>query len=263
MFVSMRFPMKKLKRSRDLTIYLPDDYYYSEKRYPVLYIQDGQNAFFDCQSYSGVSWGFLDYVKQNKLDIIMVAIPCNFEGFKRMDEYGPWTISEELSYEETKVDGMIIGGEGKAYVEWMVHELKPYIDRRFRTIVEDCGIVGSSMGGVISAYASLAYPEVFRKCCALSTAFWFYMDEFKELIENKDYHMIDCFYFDLGEFEGCGSSIIDRWYIETNDMMYDMLKDKIDNLVYFYFEGAIHNESEWRKRLPLFMECCYGGIENV
>lgn len=263
MFVSMRFPMKELKRSRDLTIYLPDDYYYSEKRYPVLYIQDGQNAFFDCQSYSGVSWGFLDYVKQNKLDIIMVAIPCNFEGFKRMDEYGPWTISEELSYEETKVDGMIIGGEGKAYVEWMVHELKPYIDRRFRTIVEDCGIVGSSMGGVISAYASLAYPEVFRKCCALSTAFWFYMDEFKELIENKDYHMIDCFYFDLGEFEGCGSSIIDRWYIETNDMMYDMLKDKIDNLVYFYFEGAIHNESEWRKRLPLFMECCYGGIENV
>lgn len=263
MFVSMHFPMKKLKRSRDLTIYLPDDYYYSEKRYPVLYIQDGQNAFFDCQSYSGVSWGFLDYVKQNKLDIIMVAIPCNFEGFKRMDEYGPWTISEELSYEETKVDGMIIGGEGKAYVEWMVHELKPYIDRRFRTIVEDCGIVGSSMGGVISAYASLAYPEVFRKCCALSTAFWFYMDEFKELIENKDYHMIDCFYFDLGEFEGCGSSIIDRWYIETNDMMYDMLKDKIDNLVYFYFEGAIHNESEWRKRLPVFMECCYGGIENV
>lgn len=263
MFVSMRFPMKKLKRSRDLTIYLPDDYYYSEKRYPVLYIQDGQNAFFDCQSYSGVSWGFLDYVKQNKLDIIMVAIPCNFEGFKRMDEYGPWTISEELSYEETKVDGMIIGGEGKAYVEWMVHELKPYIDRRFRTIVEDCGIVGSSMGGVISAYASLAYPEVFRKCCALSTAFWFYMDEFEELIENKDYHMIDCFYFDLGEFEGCGSSIIDRWYIETNDMMYDMLKDKIDNLVYFYFEGAVHNESEWRKRLPLFMECCYGGMENV
>ncbi len=257
MFLTMTFPMKKLHRNRDITIYVPDDYYYSDKRYPVLYIQDGQNAFFDHQSYSGVSWGFLEFVKKYDLDIIMVAIPCNFEGFKRMDEYGPWVISEELSYEETKEEGVILGGEGIAYVEWMVHELKPYIDKRFPTIVEDCGIVGSSMGGVISAYASLAYPEVFRKCAALSTAFWFYMDEFEELVQGKDYSYIDCFYFDLGEFEGCGNSIIDRWYIETNDMIYNMLENRIENIVYHYFEGACHNESEWRKRVPLFMECFY------
>lgn len=258
MFVSFRFAMKTLNREREITVYLPDDYYQSDKRYPVLYINDGQNAFFDRLSYCGDSWGFLDYVQEQQLDIIMVAIPCHFEGFKRMDEYGPWVINEELSYQETQVEGMIIGGEGQLYVDWLIDELKPYIDQRFTTDPDDCGIVGSSMGGVISAYASLARPDVFKKCAALSTAFWFYMEEFTELIESHDYSELEKFYFDLGEFEGCGSEEIDEWYIESNDIIYELLKDKIDNLEYNFFEDAHHNESEWRKRVPLFMEFLYG-----
>lgn len=257
MIVSFRFDMDELKRDRKITVYLPDDYYQQKKRYPVLYIQDGQNAFFDRLSFCGVSWGFLDYVKMMELDIIMVAIPCNFTGFKRMDEYGPWRINQELSYQETQIKGKIIGGEGIKYVEWMVHQLKPYIDCRFRTLSDDTAIVGSSMGGVISAYAALAYPEVFKKCAALSTAFWFYMDEFAEVIESHEYSLDNRFYFDLGEFEGCGDDVIDEWYIESNNMIYSMLKDKMENLEYHYFEGAQHNESEWRKRVPMFMDFLY------
>ena len=257
MIVSFRFDMDELKRDRKITVYLPDDYYQQKKRYPVLYIQDGQNAFFDRLSFCGVSWGFLDYVKMMELDIIMVAIPCNFTGFKRMDEYGPWRINQELSYQETQIKGKIIGGEGIKYVEWMVHQLKPYIDCRFRTSSDDTAIVGSSMGGVISAYAALAYPEVFKKCAALSTAFWFYMDEFAEVIESHDYSLDNRFYFDLGEFEGCGDDVIDEWYIVSNNMIYSMLKDKMENLEYHYFEGAQHNESEWRKRVPMFMDFLY------
>ena len=147
---------------------------------------DGQNAFFDHDSFMGVSWGFLDYVKENKLDIIMVGVPCNFEGMKRMDEYGPWKINKKMSYQETHVKGMIIGGEGKKFVKWLIRELKPYIDHRFRSKKNNTAIVGSSMGGVISAYASLSYPRVFNKCAALSTAFWFYPKQFKALIERKD-----------------------------------------------------------------------------
>lgn len=259
MFTSFRFPMKELKRDRKITVYLPDDYYESDRDYPVLYIQDGQNAFFDRLSYCGISWGFLDYVEDYQMDIIMVAIPCNGAGFKRMDEYGPWPICEELSYQETQIEGEIIGGEGEAYVEWMAYELKPYIDRRFRTIKDDTAIVGSSMGGVISAYASLKYPEIFNKCAALSTAFWFYMDEFEELIESHDYTCLKRFYFDLGEFEGCGSEVIDEWYIESNNDIYQLLKDRVENLEYRYFEGACHNEQEWRERVPIFMAFLYGG----
>lgn len=259
MFVSFRLPMKQLKRDRKITVYLPDDYYVQKKRYPVLYIQDGQNAFFDRQSYCGVSWGFLDYVKQMHLEIIMVAIPCHFQGFKRMDEYGPWEISEELSFQETHQEGMIIGGEGQLYVQWMIEELKPYIDRRFRTDVNDTAIVGSSMGGVISAYASLEYPEIFHKCGALSTAFWFYIDEFEEVIQRHQYQDIHKFYMDLGEFEGCGDEEIDEWYIESNNYIYHLLKEKINNLQYRYFEGAAHNEEEWRKRVPILLDYFYGG----
>jgi predicted alpha/beta superfamily hydrolase len=257
MFVGFDFPMKNLSRNRHITVYLPDDYYRSDKRYPVMYIQDGQNAFFDSLSYAGVSWGFVDYCKQANLDIILVAIECNTYDKKREDEYGPWVINEELSYLETKVEGKRIGGEGKLYVEWMVYALKPYIDKRFRTIQDDSAIVGSSMGGVIASYASLAYPHIFKKCASLSTAYWFYYDEFKDLIESSDLSEIDKFYFDLGEFEGCGDEMIDQWYFESNDFIYDLIKDKIDNIEYQYFEGAAHNEVEWRKRVPIFMDYFY------
>lgn len=263
MFKKINLAMKKLKREREITVYLPDDYYHQNKRYPVLYVQDGQNAFFDRLSYCGISWGFLDYVQEMDMDIIIVAIPCNFEGFKRMDEYGPWEICEELSYQETNQEGCLIGGEGKAYVQWLVEELKPYIDSRFHTIVDDTGIVGSSMGGVISAYASLEYPEVFRKCAALSTAFWFYMEEFSDVIKRHEYSLDFRFYFDLGEFEGCGNEDIDEWYIECNNEIYRQLKEKVEHLDYRYFLDTYHNEEEWRKRVPLFMEFLYGGMENV
>lgn len=258
MFKTYYLKLKELKRKRKITVYLPKSYKYSNKRYPVLYIMDGQNAFSDSMSYSGVSWGFINYVKERQLDLIMVAVPCNFEGFKRMDEYGPWPICEELSYQETGEEGVIIGGEGELYTKWMIDTLKPFIDRKLRTIKNDTAIVGSSMGGVISAYASLKYPHVFKKCAALSTAYWFYMDEFKELIESSDLSQIEKFYFDLGEFEGCGSEKIDQWYIESNDQIYHWLEDKIEDMQYLYFEGAYHNESEWRKRVPIFMEYFYG-----
>lgn len=258
MFKKLQVKMKELNRARNITVYLPKNYYYTRKRYPVLYIQDGQNAFFDELSYSGVSWGFVEYVKKKKLDIIMVAVQCNFEGFKRMDEYGPWEISEELSFQETGQEGYIIGGEGELYTKWMVNELKPLIDKKYRTLKHDTAIVGSSMGGVISAYASLKYPHIFKKCAALSTAYWFYMNEFKELIDEADLSEIERFYFDLGEYEGCGNSTIDEWYIESNDQIYEWLKDKIQNIDYRYFEGAYHNESEWRKRVPVFMNYFYG-----
>lgn len=263
MIISMRFPMTSLRRDRKIMIYLPDDYYYHNKRYPVMYINDGQNAFFDQQSYIGVSWGFLEYVQEIKLDIIMVAIPCNFHGFKRMDEYGPWVINNELSLQETNIKGKRIGGEGVQYVEWLKDELKPYIDQHFTTDPEDCAIIGSSMGAVISAYATLQYPEVFKKCAALSTAFWFYMQEFEEVIETHQYGEDVKFYFDLGEFEGCGDQQMDEWYIETNNIIYEKLKGKIKNLDYRFFEGAVHNESEWRQRVPLFMKFFYEGKDYV
>ena len=89
MFIEENMYMRSLRRKRKITIYVPDDYETSNKRYPVLYINDGQNAFFDETSYMKISWGFYDYVQAQNLDVIMVAIPCNNRLNKREDEYGP------------------------------------------------------------------------------------------------------------------------------------------------------------------------------
>lgn len=83
MIITTNFHMIELNRDREITIYLPDDYATSGKRYPVMYINDGQNAFFDEQAYGGISWGFLEHAKYHVPDLIMVAIPCNYGPYMR------------------------------------------------------------------------------------------------------------------------------------------------------------------------------------
>ena len=257
MLMTRKVWMEFCKEYRDVIIYLPNNYKRSKKRYPVLYINDGQNAFIDEKAYAGKSWGFIEYVKKHKIDVIMVAVYCGFKPWQRETEYGPWVISEELSYQETKQKDLIIGGLGDQYVSWLINDLKPMIDLHYRTIKEDTAIVGSSMGGIISAYASLAYPHVFKKCAALSTAFWFYTKEFSELIQKQDLSAIECFYFDIGSDEGCGQDFINEWYRETNAEILRLLQPKITHLHFNYVGGASHNEWAWADRLGNFMSLFY------
>lgn len=257
MFIEKNIYMRSLRRWRKITIYAPDDYQTSNKKYPVLYINDGQNAFFDETSYMGVSWGFFDYVKENNLDIIMVAIPCNFKLNKREDEYGPWPIKKEVLLMEYGDDSIKVGGEGDKYMRFIIKQLKPYIDKNFPTIVDDCAMVGSSMGGIITSYAGIKYGHVFKKTASLSTAYWFYVDEFIDLINKSDLSSIECFYMDLGGNEGNGDENISRIYYESNEKIFNELIKKSDKIEARFFEEAVHNEFEWRKRVPIFMELFY------
>lgn len=256
MFIEKTFLMKSLQRKRKVTIFVPDDYQTSGKQYPVLYINDGQNAFFDETSYIGVSWGFYEYVQDQKLDIIMVAIPCNFKDNKRVDEYGPWIVNKQITKMETgKTKPM--GGEGDDYIQCIIQQIKPYIDTHFPTNKEDTGIVGSSMGGIISLYATLKYPTIFKKCAALSSAVWFYPEEFTKLIKDTDFSTIKCIYMDLGGNEGNGDEEVSRMYLESNDYISDLLYKRTDRLYFEYFPEAIHSEVEWKKRVPIFMNAFY------
>lgn len=256
MFIEKTFLMKSLRRKRTVTIYVPDDYQTSGKRYPVLYINDGQNAFFDETSYIGISWGFYDYVVENNLDVIMVAIPCNFRD-KKEDEYGPWPIGKEILMMEYGDDSIRVGGEGDKYLKFIIKELKPYIDRTYPTIVDDCAMVGSSMGGIITSYAGIKYSHIFNKTASLSSAYWFYMDEFIDLIRNSDFSNVDCFYMDLGGNEGNGDEQMSQIYYESNEVIYHELVKKCDKIEARFFEEASHNELEWRNRVPIFMDLFY------
>ncbi len=259
MIIQEHIHMKQLNRDRDLLIYLPDNYPYSDKRYPVMYINDGQNAFFDEHAYCGVSWGFLDYVEGTHLDLIMVAIPCNYEPYMREAEYGVWRTGRAITIHETGAPGPGLGGEGEDYLHFLMEELKPHIDGTYPTNPEDTALVGSSAGGNITFYAAMKYPKVFPKCAALSCAFWYYPMQYLKLVREADLSDLQCLYFDRGSDEGNGDSFVTNLYNYDIGMIYDALMEKEgrDRIHFRVYEGANHNEVQWRKRVPVFMELFY------
>ena len=157
------FAIPELGRARRVWIYLPPGYRTSGRRYPVLYMHDGQNLFDAATSYAG-EWGVdetLDSLRKLG-DRGTIVVGVDNGGTHRMDEYDPWRHPR------------FGGGEGDAYVDFLVHTLKPYVDAHYRTLPDrlHTGVAGSSMGGLISLYAGLEYPEVFGRIGVFSPAFW-------------------------------------------------------------------------------------------
>ena len=162
--VTDSFYMPELGRSRRILIYLPPQYALNKARYPVIYMHDGQNVFDDATSYAG-EWRVdetLDSLnKAGDKGCIVVAIDNG--GDKRLDEYSPWKNSKYG------------GGEGQAYAAFIVKTLKPFVDKHFRTKRDrkNTAIMGSSMGGLISMYTAMTYPDVFSRVGAFSSSYWF------------------------------------------------------------------------------------------
>ena len=163
--LSDSFPIPQLGRTRRVWLYLPPDYHTSRRRYPVLYVHDGQNVFDAATSFAG-EWGVdetLDSLHARG-DVGAIVVAVDNGGAHRLDEYSPWR----------SADPRLGGGEGDAYVEFLVRTLKPYVDRRYRTRPDrrHTAILGSSMGGLISLYAALKHPEVFGAAGVFSCACW-------------------------------------------------------------------------------------------
>ena len=159
------FYMPQLNRNRRIWIYLPPDYQTTSKRYPVLYMHDGQNLFDAATTAFGTEWKVDESLNELHLQgdygCIVVGID---NSVNRLDEYSPWVNSE---YNE--------GGEGDEYVDFIANTLKPHVDSLYRTLPGrlTTGIMGSSMGGLISMYAFAERQDVFGKAGIFSPAFWF------------------------------------------------------------------------------------------
>ncbi len=160
--VSKRFNVPQLRRRRRISVLLPWDYASSTKRYPVLYLQDGQNLFEDSAPFG--TWAVdrrLAALSQRGLgSFIVVAI--DHGGSERVREFSPYD-SQKWG------DGL-----GQEYAQFLAETLKPHIDTHFRTLSDRAhtGIGGSSMGGLISIYAGIAYPQVFSKFMIFSPSLW-------------------------------------------------------------------------------------------
>lgn len=161
--LSDSFYISTLNRYRRVWIYLPPDYDSTSFSYPVLYMHDGQNVFDSQTAFAG-EWEVDETLNSlhaaGDSGIIVVAI-ANGEA-SRTAEYTPWS---HPTYG---------GGEGATYLDFMVQELKPFIDSAYRTLPDRAhtGIMGSSLGGLISTYAGLRYPGIFGRIGSFSPAYW-------------------------------------------------------------------------------------------
>ncbi len=158
------FNIPQLDRKRRIWIYLPSDYYQSDKSYPVMYLQDGQNLFDESTAFAG-EWKVDESLQQieQQTGQGIIAVGIDNGGGDRMSEY---------SHAPNARYG---GGKGDQYVRFIIETLKPYIDQHFRTLSDrdHTAILGSSMGGLISMYAAVEYSEVFGKAGVFSPSFWY------------------------------------------------------------------------------------------
>ena len=159
------FVMPQLNgRTRRIWLYLPPDYATTTKTYPVLYMHDGQNLFDAATSFSG-EWGIdeaLDQLHQAG-DWGCIIIGIDNGGANRLNEYSPYP------------NPQYGGGQGDQYVDFLINTLKPYVDQHYRTRPDrlHTGIMGSSMGGLISLYAALKRPDIFGRVGVFSPSLWF------------------------------------------------------------------------------------------
>ncbi|TGE24922.1 T9SS type A sorting domain-containing protein [Hymenobacter aquaticus] len=189
------FAMPQLGRTRRVWLYLPNDYATNPaKRYPVLYMHDGQNVFDNCTSFSG-EWGVdetLSQLQQAGQDVSgSIVVAVDNDGTQRLNEYSPWN------------NPAYGGGQGDQYADFLVQTLKPYIDANYRTLTgrEYTGIAGSSMGALISVYAALKYPGVYSKVGVFSPAFWFAEQSLFQYVQQHPAHPDTRFYLVSGTQE--------------------------------------------------------------
>jgi predicted alpha/beta superfamily hydrolase len=243
--LAQRLPMPGLGRERTLRLYLPPSYDSAPaRRYPVIYMHDGQNLFDDATSYAG-EWGVdetLDaFARTRGFEAIVVGID-NGEG-ERLHELSPWTNPKYGP------------AQGEQYMAFVVDTVKPFIDARYRTQPgrDATAIIGSSMGGLISHYALLRYPQVFGKAAIFSPSYW-YSSEVYAQTKAHPWPAGTRAYFYIGGRE-------DEESVPDLQRMMPLLATpdhaERDVTVHIVAENE-HNERAWRAEFPLAIAWLFG-----
>jgi len=230
------FYIPQLNTSRRIWIYLPPDYATSTKKYPVMYMQDGQ-ALFDAFYNPTGEWK-IDEAMDNmfiKGDFGAIIVGIANGGPERTNEYSPWS---------NATNG---GGKGKAYADFIANTLKPFIDNTYRTMPEReyTAIAGSTLGANIALYTAIEYQDVFGKVGLFSPAFWF-SDSCYIHIHEKGIHQNLKVYFVAGQHESDSN-------IAEMRRMYDALarEGQDENEMHFLSQpDGAHSEWFWGREYP-------------
>jgi predicted alpha/beta superfamily hydrolase len=225
--------------ARDLDVFLPPSYARTRRRYPVVYMQDGQNLADAHRAFAG-TWELtrtLESLATRGVEAIVVGIP-NL-GDKRLREYTPF------------VDAKLGGGDGDAYLAYLERTVKPLVDRRYRTRPEReaTAVFGSSLGGLISLYAFFRAPDTFGLAGAMSPSLWFANRALVTYIDH-DGAPPGRIYLDTGTDEGAGT-------LRDARQLADVLRGKgygDDRLRFVEDQGGQHAETHWARRLEPALE---------
>lgn len=233
---------------RTIRVYQPPNHYKSNENYPVLYMHDGKNVFRDEVAIGGTSLGLESYLDAIGIKLIVVGIDADLSREERINEYCPW-VNGEFS-KMIIGDSSDLGGKGEAYVEFIVNELKPLVDRKYRTLPDKTYMGGVSIGGLISAFAACRYPNVFTRVAGVSTAFYRNQEKIEKLLGESDLSAIERFYLDCGTKEAGEEDTINHAFVNSNEAVYQILRDKVSNTKFKIIPDAKHNYENFRKRVP-------------
>lgn len=241
---------------RTIWVYLPDSYEHTTKLYPVLYMFDGHNLFFDDVATYGKSWGIKKYLDANRLDLVVVGEDCNHTGNLRISEYCPLKPQKIKGFEDVTQQGDITAA-------WFTNVLKPTIEKKFRVHRDRkfAGIGGSSMGGLMADYMACAYNDTFSRFACVSTASEFSFKRLLKLIETSSFMPNTKLYRSFGTHE-----------LKRKDSEMKMLNQLvrlsnafIDHNCTVHNDiilNGYHNEATWEKIVPDFLAYLYPEIFN-
>lgn len=233
------------KTPRNAYVYIPDEAKsHPNKRYPVMYMFDGHNVFFDDDATYGKSWGMGKYLDKTRTPLIVAAVECNHSpDHGRLSEYSPFT------FENEKLGA--ITGRGHIYMKWLTKTFKPMIDLRYPTLPdrEHTFIAGSSMGGLMSLYGVMQYNHVFSRAAALSPSIWFAEKDLDRMLTDGTIGSDTVVYMDYGSRELSFHSNMAHQFSHVTSLLLRrkvMLNSRI-------VPGGNHCEASWEQQIPFFL----------
>lgn len=230
---------------RRIHLYLPDDYHWSEERYPVVYMFDGHNLYFDSDATYGKSLGLKEFLDHWGKKLIVVGIECSTEDLQRVHEYCPYHITSAI-YGDVK-------GRGEATVDWIVKELKPYIDSTYRTYSfrEATAIAGYSMGGMLTLFTVLRHNDTFSKAAVISPSVVPAIEAFrKEVQEPLDEDTRIFFSWGTAEYAQSYNELVAKYILELEK---EVQKQGVKTYLLCQENGQ-HNEASWEHQVPTWMQ---------
>jgi predicted alpha/beta superfamily hydrolase len=259
--ISDDFYSPQLNNRRHILAHLPPSYgQEADKRYPVIYMHDGQNLFDDHTSFAG-EWHVdetMQRLSRQGVEAIVIGIPN--AGAERINEYSPFRNAHHQD------------GRGDLYMAFIAETLKPAIDRQFRTLPDKMhtGLMGSSMGGLISLYGFFHYPEVFGLAGVMSPSIWFARESILDYVEAAPYND-GRLYLDAGTREISGSPAdyyvwrarSRNYYAKVRRLKRILVRKgyrPTHNLLHFEERDARHQEAAWARRLPRAIAFLLSGL---